>query len=178
MRTTEALIPLSSLNTHISVLTSTQWLGDSFSRFHQLPGLILRAIIGVISSDQHALWMHVGWMDEEGDTMDLEDYFEFLSPDDIRIKGHRIGIDDVLYYYLEGYTPEEIAVNLPTLSLEQIHAAITYYLHNRSEMDAYLSRLVTWRDHRYQEWATHPSPIVQRLRELKAQRADEYLGVP
>lgn len=23
----------------------------------------------------------------------LEDYFEFLDPDDIRIKGHRIGID-------------------------------------------------------------------------------------
>ncbi len=27
----------------------------------------------------------------------------FLSPDDIRIKGHRIGIDNVLDYYLEGY---------------------------------------------------------------------------
>lgn len=34
--------------------------------------------------------------------MQLEDYFEFLSPDDIRFKGHRIGIDDVLYYYLDG----------------------------------------------------------------------------
>ncbi|MBL7183471.1 MAG: DUF433 domain-containing protein, partial [Anaerolineae bacterium] len=73
--------------------------------------------------------------------MKLEDYFDFLSPDDIRLKGHRIGIDDVLYYYLEGYTPEEIAANLPTLNLEQIHATITYYLHNRAEVDAYLSRL-------------------------------------
>ena len=34
----------------------------------------------------------------------LEDYFEFLSPDDIRIKGHRIGIDDVISYYLQGYS--------------------------------------------------------------------------
>jgi hypothetical protein len=25
--------------------------------------------------------------------MQLEDYFEFLSPTDIRVKGHRIGID-------------------------------------------------------------------------------------
>ncbi len=25
----------------------------------------------------------------------LEDYFDFLSPDDIRIKGHRIGIQGV-----------------------------------------------------------------------------------
>ena len=25
--------------------------------------------------------------------MQLEDYFDFLAPDDIRIKGHRIGIE-------------------------------------------------------------------------------------
>ena len=31
----------------------------------------------------------------------LEDYFDFLSPDDIRIKGHRIGIDNVLEPFLE-----------------------------------------------------------------------------
>jgi len=105
--------------------------------------------------------------------MQLEDYFDFLSPDDIRLKGHRIGIDDVLFYYLEGYTPEEIAANLPTLSLEEIHATITYYLRNRAEVDAYLVRLATGRDQRYQEWAAHPSPVVQRLRALRAQRATE-----
>ena len=102
--------------------------------------------------------------------MRLEDYFEFLDPDDIRIKGHRIGIDDVLAYYLDGYSPEEIAANLPTLSLEQIHATITYYLRNRPEMDAYLARLAAWREQRYEEWAADPSPVVQRLRALKAQR--------
>jgi uncharacterized protein (DUF433 family) len=105
--------------------------------------------------------------------MQLEDYFEFLSPDDIRIKGHRIGIDDILYYYLEGYTPEEIVANLPTLSLEQIHAAITYYLHNQAEMDAYLSRLATWREQRYRAWEADPSPVVQRLRTLRDQREKE-----
>jgi hypothetical protein len=29
--------------------------------------------------------------------MQLEQYFDFLAPDDIRIKGHRIGIESVLY---------------------------------------------------------------------------------
>jgi uncharacterized protein (DUF433 family) len=103
----------------------------------------------------------------------LEDYFDFLSPDDIRIKGHRIGIDNVLDYYLKGYSPEEIAANLSTLSLEQIYATITYYLHNRAEIDAYLLRLVRWREQRYQEWAANPSPLVQRIRALKVQRARE-----
>jgi uncharacterized protein (DUF433 family) len=105
--------------------------------------------------------------------MKLEDYFDFLTPDDIRLKGHRIGIDDVLTYYLEGYTPEEMAAHLPTLSLEQIHATITYYLRNRAEVDAYLARLVARREERYQEWATDPAPVVQRLRALKTQRAQE-----
>ncbi len=103
-------------------------------------------------------------------TMQLEDYFDFISPQDIRLKGHRIGIDDVLRCYLEGYAPEEIAVHLPTLSLEQIYAAITYYLHNRSEMNKYLSELAQWREQRYQEHTARPSPLAQRLKTLKYQR--------
>jgi uncharacterized protein (DUF433 family) len=106
----------------------------------------------------------------EGTPVQLQNYFDFLAPDDIRLKGHRIGIDDVLWYYLEGYTPEEIAANLPTLSLEEIHATITFYLHSRAEMDAYLSRLAAWREDRYRRWAAHPSPVAQRLRALKAER--------
>ncbi|MDJ0516034.1 MAG: DUF433 domain-containing protein [Trichodesmium sp. MO_231.B1] len=31
-------------------------------------------------------------------------------------------------YYLDGYSPEEIAVNFPGLSLDKIYATITYYL--------------------------------------------------
>lgn len=105
------------------------------------------------------------------ETTVLEDYFEFLDPDDIRIKGHRIGINNVLDYYLAGYTPEKIAANFPSLSLEQIHATITYYLRYRKEIDAYLLRLATWREQHYQESLTNPSPVVQRLRAIKAERA-------
>lgn len=104
------------------------------------------------------------------DTMQLEDYFEFIAPDDIRIKGHRVGIDDVLQYYLDGYSPEEIAANLPSLTLEEIHATITYYLHNRPQINAYLSRLAAWREARYQEWAANPSPLVERLRAVRTQK--------
>ncbi|MCC3421470.1 MAG: DUF433 domain-containing protein, partial [Microcoleus sp. PH2017_07_MST_O_A] len=80
--------------------------------------------------------------------MQLEDYFEFLDPDDIRIKGHRIGIDDVIKYYLDGYSPDQILVELPTLNLEKIYATLTYYLQNRRQMDAYMLRLAKWREER------------------------------
>ncbi|MCC3444393.1 MAG: hypothetical protein JGK01_22370, partial [Microcoleus sp. PH2017_03_ELD_O_A] len=41
--------------------------------------------------------------------MGLNEYFDFLAADDIRIKGHRIGIETVLYEYLyRERTAEEI----------------------------------------------------------------------
>ncbi len=103
--------------------------------------------------------------------MNLEDYFDFISPDDIRIKGHRVGIDDVLEYFLDGYSPEEIQASLPTLNLEQIYATSTYYLSHQSELDAYLARLSEWRETRYQEWVVDPSPMAERMRCLKNEQA-------
>jgi uncharacterized protein (DUF433 family) len=107
----------------------------------------------------------------------LEDYFEFLSPDDIRIKGHRIGIDNVIDYYLAGCTPEQIREHFPSLSLEKIYATITYYLHNKEEMDAYMERLNAWREQRYQEWrSAEPSPAIQRVRVIREQRISEQVN--
>ena len=105
------------------------------------------------------------------DSMQLEDYFEFVSEDDIRLKGHRVGIDNVLTYYLDGYTPEEIQGVLNTLSLEVIYATITYYYHNRFQIDAYLKRLLDWREERYQDFRKDTtSPLLDRLRREKTQR--------
>jgi uncharacterized protein (DUF433 family) len=107
----------------------------------------------------------------------LEDYFEFLNPDDIRIKGHRIGIDNVIEYHLQGCTPEAIQEHFPTLNLEQIYATITYYLHNKTETDAYIERLNAWREYRYQQSLIQkPAPVVARIRALKAQREKERAG--
>ena len=109
--------------------------------------------------------------------MQLEDYFDFLDRDDIRIKGHRIGIDNVLSLYLDGYSAVEIAQYYPSLSLEKIHATLTYYHRNRADVDAYMARLAAWRAERLREAALEePTPAMKRIRELKAQRQAELLG--
>lgn len=60
--------------------------------------------------------------------MKLEDYFDFLADDDIRIKNSRM-VKSVLYEYIyRGQTAEQIAERF--LSLEQIHATTLYYLSN------------------------------------------------
>jgi uncharacterized protein (DUF433 family) len=75
----------------------------------------------------------------------VEDNFDFLAPDDIRIKGSRIGIESVLYEYIHrSRTPEQIAAQFDTLTLEQVYATILYYLHNRHKIDAYLA---AWLEH-------------------------------
>jgi uncharacterized protein (DUF433 family) len=54
------------------------------------------------------------------------------------IAGTRISLDSVVYAFLRGASPESIAQSFPTLTLEQVYGAITYYLSHRAEIDAYL----------------------------------------
>ena len=106
--------------------------------------------------------------------MQLEDYFDIHGPEDIRIRGHRIGIETVLYEYIHrGRTPEQIAAQFPTLSLEEVYATILYYLHNREAVSAYLA---AWLEHGEQARAAQDrDPAVQasrrRLREARERRA-------
>lgn len=105
--------------------------------------------------------------------MQVEDYFEFIQPDYIRIKGHRLGIEHVLDYYKDGYKAEEITRELPSLSLDKVEAAIAYYWQHRKKMDGYLIRWEQSRERDYQEWMANLPPYSQRLRRLMAQRRYE-----
>lgn len=108
--------------------------------------------------------------------MQLEDYFNFLAPDDIRVKGTRVGIETILTDYLElGLSAEQIAARYPTLSVEQVYATLTYYWRNRSEMDTYLRTVEHELEQQRREQDIHPSPAIQRLREL-ARRRDQQRG--
>ncbi|MBM3237295.1 DUF433 domain-containing protein [Candidatus Poribacteria bacterium] len=103
--------------------------------------------------------------------MRLEDYFDFLGPNVIRIKGHRINLEDIVDYYCEGYSPEQIAQEFPGLSLEKIYATIAYYLHNKTDVDAYMKRLAKSFEEETREEAQELSPVAQRIRMLKTRQA-------
>jgi uncharacterized protein (DUF433 family) len=106
--------------------------------------------------------------------MQLEDYFDFLAPDDIRIKGHRIGIESILYEHIHReQSPEEIQRRFPTLTLEQVYAAILYYLHNRDRLDAYITDWLEWGERMRRDQDRNPPPFVTRLRRLRAEGAFE-----
>ena len=100
--------------------------------------------------------------------MQLEDYFDFLAPDDIRIKGHRIGIEDVLYEYLfNAKTPDELQRRFPSLTHEEIYATILYYLHNQDTVTKYLEDWLEYCNRAEREQELNPPPIVQKLRQAR-----------
>jgi len=102
--------------------------------------------------------------------MELESYFEFIAEDTIRIAGTRVGIETVVRDYQEGAGPEEIVLRYPTLSLEQVHATITYYLANREKVEAYLNRIRQQQEEAWQEQQRQPSAFVRSLRERVEQQ--------
>ena len=56
-----------------------------------------------------------------------------------RIKGTRVSLDSIIYTFQQGLSPETIATEcFPTLTLEQVYGAITFYLANRKKIDVYL----------------------------------------
>lgn len=93
----------------------------------------------------------------------IEDYFDFVSADEIRLRGTRVGIEAVLTEYLGGTLPEEIVVNYPPLALEQIHATITYYLGHRGLVDEYLNRWASLASLDIQQKHQADSKLLERL---------------
>ena len=103
--------------------------------------------------------------------MQIEDYFNFLAEDDIRIKGTRIGIETVLYDYLHnGKTAEAIADRYHTVTLEQVYATILYYLQNPEKVGAYLEDYLEYCRKAREEYEKNPPPGVVRLRKLLEER--------
>lgn len=103
--------------------------------------------------------------------MQLEDYFDFQRPDDIRLKGTRVGIETILYEYIHrSRTPEEIAEIYTSLTLEQIYATILYYLHNKEAVSSYLTNWLEWSHKAREEQRRNPPLVVAKLIKLKAER--------
>lgn len=97
----------------------------------------------------------------------LEDYFEFLSPIDIRLRGTRVGIEHILYLYLYlSKTPEAIADEFTSVTLEQVYATILYYLHDPQTVGTYVAEWVEYSDKAAAEQDANPPAHIVRLRKI------------
>lgn len=82
----------------------------------------------------------------------------------LRVAGTRVMLDSVVAAFEQGHSPEAIVQQYPSLSLEAVYGAITWYLANRERAERYLTR----QDELWQYWRQKANqtanPVVQRLR--------------
>ena len=72
--------------------------------------------------------------------MNLPDFLSEDRDDFIHPTGHRIGLNDLVFFYNQGFSPEMLLSQFPTLGLSLIHKTIAFYLDNRDTVDAYVGR--------------------------------------
>lgn len=89
----------------------------------------------------------------------------------MRIGNSRVMLDSIVAGFEQGHSPETLQQQYPTLSLEEVYGAITYYLAHTDDVRTYLKR----QDELWEAWraksATRASPVVERVRALRASEA-------
>ncbi|MDJ0661923.1 MAG: DUF433 domain-containing protein [Crocosphaera sp.] len=104
----------------------------------------------------------------------LEDYFNILTPNDIRLKGSRMGIETILYEYIYGAkTAEEISKLYPTITLEQIYATILYYFQNQEAINQYMSNWLEYCLKSAQKQDENPPEYILKIRKLRVKHNTE-----
>ena len=85
-----------------------------------------------------------------------------------RITGTRVSLESIVHAWLDGHDAEVIVESFPSLSLEQIHGAIAFYLRHRDEIDEYLAeQSQTWDRFRRTSETNH-RPLLQRVRAARS----------
>jgi uncharacterized protein (DUF433 family) len=99
--------------------------------------------------------------------VELPDFLTQQSGGLIRLTGHRIGLEHVVYFYNQGFAPEMILGQFPSLPLALIHKVIAFYLDNQQEVDVYVDRSET--EVARQRAAAQPAPDLAELRRRAGQ---------
>lgn len=107
--------------------------------------------------------------------MQVEEYLDFQNPNDIRIKGTRVGIENILYEYIyNNRTPEEIVNCFFSITLEQVYATILYYLQNKERINEYIAQWLEFGHQQRKKQESNPPSVILKLRQLKKQQEQNH----
>jgi uncharacterized protein (DUF433 family) len=100
--------------------------------------------------------------------MQPEAYLEVDSPDEIRLKGHRIWLEHIVTRTRRGMSAVDIVADLPTLTIEEVQGVQRYIELHREDIDAYMARHEAYlAEQERLASETPPSPVMARLRRLR-----------
>jgi uncharacterized protein (DUF433 family) len=90
----------------------------------------------------------------------------------MRVGETQVMLDSVVVAFEQGHSPETIAQQYLSLTLEEVYGAVAYYLANKAEINQYLQQQSevwkTWRE----KASAAESPVVQRLRQIAKRGTD------
>jgi uncharacterized protein (DUF433 family) len=101
--------------------------------------------------------------------MDLPDFLTQWPSGEIVLTGHQIGLYSVIDLFQQGFSPDQIHGEFPTLDPDLIRRVIAFRAAHQAEVDAYVAEYRAELDR--QEAASPPSPAVLRIRRRMAERA-------
>lgn len=84
--------------------------------------------------------------------------------------GSRVPLARIVYEFQNGVAPEAIRLDYPTLSVEQVYGAITFYLGNQEEVEKDMSEL-----RRIEDEVSKAQPLLPPQLRQKLERAREQM---
>lgn len=91
-----------------------------------------------------------------------------------RIAGTRVSLDSLVYLFREGMSAESMVESYPSLTLEQVHGALAYYLGHQTAIDAYLAEGQRVAEAQHRESKKTNAELIAKLR--RARNASQIPG--
>jgi uncharacterized protein (DUF433 family) len=102
---------------------------------------------------------------------ELEEYLDFADPGEIRIQGHRVWLEHVVYEHVHnGLAPDELIARFPSLTPDEIYAVLLYYYRNQASVDLYVANWISWGEQMRAEQERNPTTDMLTLRYAWAER--------
>ncbi len=98
--------------------------------------------------------------------MKLPDFLTEAPFGEIRLTGHRIGLYHLIHDHQQGYSPERLLEEFPTLSLESINKVLAFYRANQEEVDACVARCR--QESERERWAGKTFDVEELIRRRQA----------
>ena len=100
--------------------------------------------------------------------MSVDREFVERRDDSFYLVGSRVPLASIVREFQDGQSPEAIRSAFPTLTLEQVYGAITFYLGHRGEVDADLARRER-EENGFSESHPAPADLKEKLQRARGQ---------
>ncbi len=91
-----------------------------------------------------------------------------------RVGETRVSLDSLVFLFREGMSAESMVDSYPSLTLEQVHGALAFYLANQKDIDAYLAEGQRAADVQHRQSRQTNAELIAKLQ--RARNASQIPG--